>query len=349
MIFSTAVWRRVVTVSAATLAMSVGSIAQAVTLNGAGASFPKPLYDRYFSEIQTQTGLQVNYEAIGSGGGIRQFIAGTTDFGGTDAPPSEEEIAQMEDGLILIPTAGGAVAVVYNLPGIENLNLSRDVLPKIFSGEISRWNDPALAAANPGVSLPDKPIRVSVRADGSGTTFIFTRHLAALSGDFVATKSPDEWPSAANVQGGRGNSGVAALVQQNEGAVGYVQASYAAENNMQYALLENASGEFVAPIPVANADRALENMEFSTANNRFIPQGLEDPSEGYPIVGVTWLMLKENYEDAEKAAAIQTIVQWILNDGQDINGELQYTRIPGSVAQAAISAVTNGINATASR
>ncbi|MBO9998966.1 MAG: phosphate ABC transporter substrate-binding protein PstS [Cyanobacteria bacterium SID2] len=344
MIFSTAVLRRVATISAATFAMSVGSlttsIAQAVTLNGAGATFPKPLYDRYFAEIQSKTGIQINYEAIGSGGGIRQFIAGTTDFGGTDAPPSADDIAQMEDGLILVPTAGGAVAVVYNLPGVDNLKITREALPKIFSGEISRWNDPAITSANPGVTLPNKPIRVSVRADGSGTTFIFTRHLAALSNAFIATKSPDEWPSAANVQGGRGNSGVAALVQQNEGAIGYVQASYAAENDMKYALLQNKSLEFVAPIPVANADLALETMEFSTEDNHFIPQGLEDPEQGYSIVGVTWLMIKENYGDSDKAEAIETMVQWILEDGQDINNDLQYTRIPGLVAADAIAAVS---------
>lgn len=335
--------RRVVTVSVATAALSFssfGAIAQALTLNGAGASFPKPLYDRYFSEYKDQTGTQVNYEAIGSGGGIKQFIADTVDFAGSDAPPKDSEIEKMGKGLLMVPTAGGAVAVTYNLPGVSNLKLSRETLPAIFMGEITRWNDAKIAQDNPGVNLPNRPIRVAVRSDGSGTTYIFTRHLSAISPEFdsqVGANKAPSWPG--NTVGGAKNAGVAAVVQQNEGAIGYVQADYAVENDLKTAAVENKAGDFVQPT-LDNANKALEGVEF---NPDFTTKNAQDPGSGYPIVGVTWLLIKKEYDNPEAAAAIKNMVQWILTDGQDINSELQYTKIPNSVAQKAIASINNGV------
>ncbi|MDY6781956.1 MAG: phosphate ABC transporter substrate-binding protein PstS [Cyanobacteriota bacterium] len=339
MIFSTSVLRRVAAVSVTTLALSVSAlsaIAEAITLNGAGASFPKPLYDRYFAEIADQTDIQVNYEAIGSGGGIRQFIADTVDFAGSDAVPKSEEQGQMDKGMIMVPTAGGAVAVIFNLPGVRNVELSRDVLPKIFMGEITNWKDVA-----PG--LPDLPIRVVVRSDGSGTTSIFTGHLAAISADFdseVGQNKAPTWPG--QTLGGEKNAGVAAVVQRTRGAIGYVQADYAEENGLATAKVENKAGEFVEPT-IENANTAFEGVEF---NEDFTTKNSNDPNAGYPIVGVTWLLIKEEYEDAETAEAIKEVVEWILTDGQDINNSLQYTKIPQAVREDAIAAVNGGITIT---
>lgn len=336
MIFSTATLRRVATISVTTIALSVsafGAIAEAITLNGAGASFPKPLYDRYFAEIKNKTDIQVNYEAIGSGGGIRQFIADTVDFAGSDANPKAEEKAQMKKGIIMVPTAGGAVAVIYNLPGVNNMQLSRDVLPKIFMGEITNWKQVA-------PNLPDKPIRVVVRSDSSGTTEIFTGHLAAISSAFsekVGENKAPTWPG--QTLGGEKNAGVAAVVQRTEGAIGYVQADYAFENKLRMAKVQNKAGQYVEPT-IANANTAFEGVKF---NDDFTTQNANDPDSGYPIIGVTWLLIKERYDDAEKAEAIKDVVEWILTDGQAINNSLQYTKIPNAIAQQAIAKVNSGI------
>ncbi|MBZ8180445.1 phosphate ABC transporter substrate-binding protein PstS [Oscillatoria salina] len=354
MIFLTTTLRRAVAVSVAAVTVSLTSgavnysevvseeeffTAQAnITLNGAGASFPKPLYDRYFNEIRQKKGLRVNYEAIGSGGGIKQFIADTVDFAGSDAPPEQGEKSQMKKGMVMVPTAGGAVAVVYNLPGVSNLKLSRETLPAIFEGKITRWNDSRISADNPGVNLPNKPIRVAVRSDGSGTTYIFTSHLNAIGSSIAADKAPS-WPGT--TLGGAKNAGVAAVVQQNEGAIGYVQADYAFENNLNMAAVENKAGQYLKPTD-ANADKALENIRF---NPDFTTANSDDPEDGYPIVGVTWLLLKEEYENVAKERAIEEMVEWILTDGQNINGQLHYTRIPQSVAQRAINTMKQEVSA----
>jgi phosphate transport system substrate-binding protein len=347
MVFSTTVWRRAVTVSAATIAFSLGSvcsaIAQTVTLNGAGATFPKPLYDRYFDAFKkANPNIQVNYEGIGSGGGIKQFIADTVDFAGSDAYPKPADRDQMKKGVILVPTAGGAVSVVYNLPGVTNLKLSRTVLPAIFAGEITRWNDPKIAADNPGVKLSNKPIRLAVRADGSGTTNIFTTHLATISSSFKSKIPPGPSPTwQGNPLSGKGNPGVAALVKQNEGAIGYVEAAYAAQNNLQQAQVQNKAGRFVSPT-LDEANKALSAVKFASDFN---VSGSEDPADGYPIAGVTWLLVKTEY-DGPKADAIKKMVSWILSDGQAINSQLGYTSIPKNVATDATQAVSSKVTAS---
>ena len=338
MIFFTSGLRRAVTVSVAAVAMSVATVSEAIaqTLNGAGASFPRPLYERYFAEYRRETGVTVNYNSVGSGAGIRQFIGETVDFAGSDAPPKPSEINQMTRGVIMVPTAGGAVALAYNLPGVTNLRIPREVLPQIFSGAITNWRqvDP---------SLPDMTIRPVVRADGSGTTFIFTSHLSAVSDAFErsigANKAPS-WPS--NFLKGPKNDGVAATIRQTRGAIGYVQDTYARQNNIPTAWLENQAGRFVEP-SLAEANKALEGVRF---NSDFTTANADDPNDGYPIVGVTWLLVYRRYQDAQTAEAVKNMVEWILTRGQRINGQLEYTRIPAGIAQRAMRAVNSNVAST---
>lgn len=331
--------QRTVTTSVVAVAISFGygltTIAQALTLNGAGATFPKPLYDRYFAEFSKKNpDLKVNYEAIGSGGGIKQLTAGTVDFAGSDAAMTDDEISKVSKGVVMVPTAGGAVALVYNLPGIRNLKLSRTVLPAIFTGKITRWSDAKIAADNPGVNLPNKPIRVVVRSDSSGTSFIFTNYLSALDSSIKADKAPT-WNG--NPLSGKGNPGVAALVQQTEGAIGYVESAYAKQGNLLTALVQNKASRFVAPT-VEEANKAISKVTFP-ANFRVFEK---DPADGYPITGLTWLLFYKQYEPA-KAEMVKKLVQWILSDGQAINNSLEYTQIPKDTASKVIQAINSEV------
>ena len=325
--------RKAVTLSTVTAALTLGTLGQAIaqTLNGAGATFPAPLYQRYFSDYKKATGVTVNYNSVGSGAGIRQFIGETVDFGASDVPPSASEKKQMKRGLLMVPTAGGAVAVVYHLPGVNNLQISRQVLPKIFSGEVTNWKqvDP---------KLPSKPIRVVVRADGSGTTEIFTSHLSAISSAFRSKIGASKEPNwGFQVIKGPKNDGVAALVKQTDGAIGYVQDTFARKNesaDLRTAKIQNQKGKYVEP-SLAEANKAIAGVRFNpdfTAN-------VDDPADGYPIVGITWLLLYKNYQDAKTATDIKKLINWILTTGQGINAQLEYTRIPQGVTQKAIAEV----------
>jgi phosphate transport system substrate-binding protein len=332
-------------VGLAVAAVPVVTFAQATTsLKGAGATFPDPLYKAYFASngFKTATSLNVQYNGIGSGGGIKQMIAETVDFGASDAAMTDEEIAKVKRGVVMVPTAGGAVAVVYNLPGVANLKLSRKTLPAIFSGKITKWNDPAIAADNPTATLPDKSIRLAVRADGSGTSFVFTNHLSAIDPNFSskigATKTPN-WSN--NPLKAKGNDGVANIVQQTEGAIGYVESSFA--KNLTKATIENKAGRFVAP-SVLEANRAMKTIRFP--ENYRVFEG--DPEDGYPITGLTWLLIYREYSDAAKAEGIKKMVKWILTDGQKLNNGLEYTAIPSETAAKVIATVENTIK-TASR
>jgi phosphate transport system substrate-binding protein len=343
MFFFTTSLRRVATVSLATIAVSFSAVSATIaqTLNGAGATFPKPLYDRYFDAFKKETGIQVSYEAIGSGGGIKQFTAGTVDFGGSDAAMTDAQIQQVGKGVILVPTAGGSVTVTYNVAGLpDKLKLSRTALPAIFSGEITRWNDAKIAKDNPGVKLPDAAIRLVVRADSSGTSFIFSNHLSNISSSFrnkVGFGTTPKWPKG--VLTGKGNPGVAATIKQTPNSIGYVESAFATQNKLPEAVLQNRTNRFVAP-SLAEANKALAGISFP-ANFRVF-EG--DPNDGYPIVGLTWLMVYKQYDPA-KAAAVKKMVEWILTKGQALNGSLEYTTIPKSVAQRAIQVVKGNIAA----
>ena len=345
MAFLSTILNRVVATSVITGAVALSpmlsAIAQAQTLNGAGATFPAPLYERYAREVKKKyPDLKVNYQAIGSGGGIRQTIAGTVDFGGSDAAMKDDEIAKVKNGVILVPTAGGAVSVVYNLPGVSKLRLSRTTLPAIFSGQIKNWDDAKIKADNPGVNLPNQPIKFVVRADGSGTTFIFTNHLSAISGYFkgrIGANTAPKW-TLPNALKGKGNPGVAALVKSTPGSIGYVEYDYATKNRLNSAEVQNKKGEFVAP-SLASANSALSTVKFPDNYRVFVG----DPGQGYPIVGLTWMMVYKQYSNPAKAEAVKKWINWVLKDGQQYNDDLNYTKIPGDVVNRVLQTVNSTV------
>ena len=345
MAFLSTILNRVVATSVITgavvLSPVLSVIAQAQTLNGAGATFPAPLYEEYARQVRKKfPDLKVNYQGIGSGGGIKQTIAGTVDFGGSDAAMKDDEIAKVKNGVILVPTAGGAVSVVYNLPGVSKLRLSRTTLPAIFSGKITNWDDAKIKADNPGVNLPSSPIKFVVRADGSGTTFIFTNHLSAISGYFkgrIGANTAPKW-TLPNVLKGKGSTGVAALVRSTPGSIGYVEYDFATKNKLNSAEVQNKKGEFVAP-SLASANSALSNVAFPSNYRVFIG----DPSQGYPIVGLTWMMVYQKYSNPAKAEAVKKWINWVLKDGQQYNDDLNYTRIPSDVVTRVLQTVNSTV------
>lgn len=345
MTFLTTIFNRTVTFSVLTGAVALNPVltatAQAQTLNGAGATFPAPLYERYAREVKKKhPELKVNYQSIGSGGGIRQTIAGTVDFGASDAAMKDDEMAKVKNGVILVPTAGGAVSVVYNLPGVNKLRLSRKTLPEIFSGQITKWDDAKIKADNPGVNLPNQPIKFAVRADGSGTTFIFTNHLSSISGYFkgrIGANTAPKW-TLPNVLKGKGNPGVAALVARTPGSIGYVEYDYATKNNLKSAEIQNKKGEFVAP-SLQSANAALSTVTFPNNYRVFVG----DPGQGYPIVGLTWMMVYKQYPTPAKAEAVKKWINWVLKDGQQFNDDLNYTKIPGDVVNRVLQTVNSTV------
>lgn len=338
MVFFTKSWRRgfIVTLAVAAFSLSlISSAVAAVTLNGSGATFPKPLYDRYFSQMRSATGITVNYEGTGSGAGIRALISGTVDFAGSDALMSSAQIAQVKRGVMAVPTAGGAVAVVYNLPGVNNLRLSADAMKGIFERKITRWNDPKIAGiSGQAKNLPNTAIRVVVRADSSGTSFIFSNHLQAIGSSIKGAAQPS-WPGGP--LSGQGNPGVAGLVKQTAGAIGYVQDTYARQNKLQTAFIQNKKGRFV-DANLAEAEKAFAGEAFP-ADFRLV-EG--NPNDGYPIVGLTWLLIYKQYP-AAKAEAIKKMVNWVMTTGQGLNKQLEYTSIPQGTAQKVIQTVNQSV------
>ncbi|AFY93707.1 phosphate ABC transporter substrate-binding protein PstS [Chamaesiphon minutus] len=315
------------------------AVAQQVTLSGAGATFPQPLYERYTREMRkAHPDIKVNYQAIGSGGGIKQTIAGTVDFGASDAAMTDSQMSQVKGGVLLIPTAGGPVSVAYNLP-VKGLKLSNKALSGIFLGKITTWNDPQIAQDNKGLSLPNTALKPVVRADGSGTAFIFTNHVSAISPEFksaVGASTEPKWSSG--FLKGKGNPGVSALVKQTPGAIGFMEYSFALRNGLNSAAVQNGSGRYVAPSLKA-ANQALADVQFP-ANFRAFDV---NSNQGYPIVGLTWLLIPKNQKTPAKAQAIKTMVRWMLTSGQQFNDDLGYTSIPSSVAARAIEAVESGV------
>ncbi len=313
------------------------SSARAQQLSGAGASFPAPLYQRWAVEYnKLHPDVQVNYQSVGSGAGVKQFTQGTVDFAASDAAMSDEEIAKVKQGVVMIPATAGSIVIAYNLPEVKDLKLSRDAYVGIFLGKITKWNDPAIVKDNPGEKLPDLPINIAFRSDGSGTTFVFTKHLAAISKDFadeVGTDKSVTWPAGA---GGKGNEGVTALIKQTPGTVGYVEFGYAAHNGLSMASLQNKSGKFVKPTDESGA-ATLAHVEFPE-NLRVWP---EDPSgdDDYPIATFTWLLLYKKYTDAAKLKALQDFVTYGLIDGQKFAGELGYIPLPAAVVEKSKAAL----------
>jgi len=300
-----------------------GSGAKA-SLSGAGASFPAPLYQRWFSDYnKANPGVQISYQSVGSGAGVEQFLAGTVDFGATDAPLKDEERAKFKAKYgaepIQIPMTGGSVVFAYNLDGVKDLKLSREAYCGITTGKITKWNDPAIAKANPGAKLPDQPIDFVHRSDGSGTTYQFTTHLKAACPDWTAGANKSvQWPVGT---GAKGNEGVTAQIQQTPGSIGYTEYSYAKENNLTMAAIENKSGKIIAPTPEAGA-AAFKGQTIPADFALKVPDSANP--EAYPISGLTWLLLYPEYKDTVKGGALKEVVGWSLTTGKPTATELGY-------------------------
>jgi phosphate transport system substrate-binding protein len=311
-------------------------------LNGAGATFPEPLYLEWIGEFVTnvQPGVKVNYQGIGSGGGIQQLTQMTVDFGASDAPMKDEEIAAAEQAsgakVLHIPTVFGAVAVAYNLPGVEGLKLDQATLANIFLGKITSWDDPALVALNPDAKLPSTAVGVVHRSDSSGTTSIFTGYLTTVSpewSDSVGGGKDVRWPAGI---GGQGNDGVAAVIQQQEGSIGYVELSYATEVGLTTASLRNQAGSFIAP-SLASTSAAGAGVEYP-ADLRFSLSDSAAP-EAYPIVGATWILAYDSMADPAKAQALRAFLTWALNEGAPLAEDLGYAPLPDDLRALALAKV----------
>jgi phosphate transport system substrate-binding protein len=302
-----------------------------ISLTGAGASFPAPLYQRWFADYnQKNPGVQITYQSVGSGAGVEQFTKGTVDFGASDTAMKDEEIAKVptEKGVVLLPVTAGSIVFAYNLPDVKTLQLPRAVYTDIFLGKIKKWNDPKIAAANKDVKLPDLPITVVHRSDGSGTTGVFTKHLSAISPEWkskVGDGKTVQWPAGT---GAKGNEGVTAAVQQTPGAIGYVEYGYAKQNNIPMAALENKAGKFVEPTPEA-ASKTLAAVQLPENLRAFIPD--PEGADSYPIVSYTWILAYKDYTDDNKAKAVRDMINWSLTDGQKLSAELGYVPLPAEV------------------
>jgi len=313
------------------------SIAPAqLQLNGAGATFPYVIYSKWFDVYHGKTGIQFNYQSIGSGGGIKQVTEGTVDFGASDGPMTEDQLKEAKEkrgtDILHIPTVMGAVVMTFNEPGITGkLRLTPEIVSGIYLGTITNWNDPKMKAANPGMSLPDAPIVVVHRSDGSGTTFIFTNYLMKVSNDWkdkVGNATSVNWPVGL---GGKGNEGVAGLVKQTEGSIGYVELAYAVKNNLPYAQLKNKSGNYVDPTLDAVTEAAAGAAKNMPSDLRVLIT--DSPGKGaYPICGFTWLLIYHNMHDKDKSGALVKFLKWAMTDGQAYAKDLLYAPLPKAVS-----------------
>jgi len=313
-----------------------------VTLQGTGATFPAPLYQKWFTEYnKLHPDVQINYQALGSGAGIKQFQQGLVDFGASDAAMTDEEMAAVKDGTVLLPMTAGSVVLAYNLPGgPSEIKLSRDAYSGIFLGKISSWNDPAIAKSNAGATLPDTKITVVTRSDGSGTTFVFTSHLSAISDAWKNGPGTGKSVSFPVGVAGKGNPGVTALIKQTPGAIGYVEYGYAKQIAMPFATLENKSGKYVKA-DLESGKAALASVALPADLRAWIP----DPTgaNSYPIVSYTWLLCYKKYKDPKVAQTLKSIVQYGLNQGQAFSVDLGYIPLPSGVVSA-VSKAADGIS-----
>jgi phosphate transport system substrate-binding protein len=302
-----------------------------VDLTGAGATFPYPLYSKWFSEYAAQKGVRINYQSIGSGGGIRQLSEQTVDFGASDAPMTDEELSKAKGGPVLhVPTVLGAVVVTYNVPELQQpLKLTGEALGQIFLGTITKWNAPQLAALNPGVALPARDILVVRRSDGSGTSYIFTDYLSAVSPAWAAGPGKGKevrWPVGL---GGKGNEGVAGQVKSTPGTIGYVELAYATQNRLPVAAIRNAAGSFVTPSIASVTAAAAGVAEKLPEDSDFRVSIVNAPgADAYPISSLTWLLVYEQQRDAEKGRKLVDFLGWALRDGERYAAPLDYAPLP---------------------
>ncbi|HEY6572519.1 MAG TPA: phosphate ABC transporter substrate-binding protein PstS [Candidatus Eisenbacteria bacterium] len=312
---------------------AVPTPAVAQNLTGAGATFPYPLYSKWFDMYNKKTGAQINYQSIGSGGGIQQVRAGTVDFGASDAPLNNQRMKEMPRAVVHFPTVAGAVVLAYNLPELKTpLKMTPQIVTGIYMGKIKTWNDKAIAAANPGVTLPGSPILPVHRSDGSGTTYIFVSYLAAVSSEWkelVGVNTSVSWPVGI---GGKGNEGVSGLVRQTPGAIGYVELAYAKQNNFTVAHLKNAAGNFIEP-SLASTTAAANGAAAALAKDVRTPIVNSPDPNAYPIAGLTFLLVYKEQRDATKGRALVEFINWSITEGQEVAEGLDYARLPASVVK----------------
>jgi phosphate transport system substrate-binding protein len=310
----------------------------ATQLQGAGATFPAPLYQRWIAEYtKANPDVQINYQGVGSGAGIKQFTQNLVSFGASDAAMKDPEITAVKQGVVLIPATAGSIVLAYNLSGVENLKLSREAYIGIFLGKITKWSDPAIAKANEGVKLPDTAITVCERSDGSGTNFVFTKHLSAISPEFkdkVGEGTSVTWPTGV---AGKGNDGVTALIKQNKGAIGYVEYGYAKNNKLSFAALQNKAGDFVTATTASGA-ATLATTQFPANLLRAWPSDPEG-KDCYPISTFTWLLLDKKYDNTQLAETVKKFVNWGLTDGQKFAEDLGYIPLPKEVVEKDLEAL----------
>ena len=311
--------------------LSAASLSFAQSITGAGATFPNPIYSKWFSEYSAaHSGVKINYQPIGSGAGIRQVTAGTVDFGAADVPMTDEQLSGSKVKIVHIPTVLGAVVPIFNVKGVNNLKIGPDVLADIYLGKISSWNDGRIAKDNPGVSLPNESIFIVHRADGSGTTFIFTDYLSKVSPSWMATvgkgAASPSWPVGI---GAKGNEGVAAMVRQVEGAIGYVELIYALQNNINYAWVRNSSGNWLKAttegVSAAAAGAKIPNDYRVSITNA-------PGKDAYPISSFTWLLIPNPPKDANNGKVIKDFLFWMLDKGESEASSLHYAPLPQPVA-----------------
>jgi phosphate transport system substrate-binding protein len=305
-----------------------------VDLTGAGATFPYPLYSKWFAEYAAKTGVKINYQSIGSGGGIRQLSEGTVDFGASDSPMSDADIAKAKGPVMHFPTVLGAVAVTYNLPQVKTpLKLSGAVLADIFAGRITRWNDAKIASLNAGANLPASDILVVHRSDGSGTTFVFTDYLSAVSPAWASGPGRAKeisWPVGL---GGKGNEGVAGQVKQTPGSIGYVELAYAKQNKLPFASIQNAAGEFVAPSPASMTAAAAGIAEKLPGDTDYRLSIVNAAGPGaYPISSFTWILVYSEQAEQAKGKKLRDFLRWALTEGEAQASALDYAPLPESMA-----------------
>jgi len=322
------------------LAIAFGLSATAsaqMMINGAGATFPYPIYSKWFDAYaKVDPSVRFNYQSIGSGGGQKQILSQTVDFGASDGPMSDDNLAKAPGKLLHIPTVAGADVVAYNLPGNPKLKLDADTIAGIFLGQVKKWNDPKIAALNAGVNLPDQEIVVVHRSDGSGTTYIWTDYLSKISPEWktkVGTNTSVNWPTGI---GGKGNEGVAGQIKQTPGALGYIELIYAVQNKMPYADVKNSAGEFVTPtlesITAALATAEIpDDFRFSMTN--------APGKEAYPIAGATWLLVYQQQKDPAKGKKLVEFLKWAAKDGEKMAKDLNYAPLPESVQQRVLKRI----------
>jgi phosphate transport system substrate-binding protein len=316
--------------------LSLPAVAQ-TTLNGAGATFPYPMYSKWFSEYhKLHSDVQINYQSIGSGGGIRQVTEGTVDLGASDMPMTDAQLAEaqgkLKTSILNLPSVLGAVVPAYNIPGVSGeVKFTPDALAEIFLGRVTKWNDKAITSVNPGVNFPDKDIIVIHRSDGSGTTFIWTDYLSKVSSDWknqVGSGTSVKWPIGL---GGKGNEGVAGSIRQLQGSIGYVELIYAVQNNIPFGSVKNATGVFLKA--------SLEGVTAAAASVPKMPADFRvsitnaPGKDAYPISSFTWLLIPQQSKDAAKGKILADFLNWMVTDGQKMTNALSYAPLPGAVVQ----------------